>query len=683
MMTASDSIGSSKDTNNDGPHQQHQQKHQHSPLHDINDSDGVLKTATKLHNDNDYESNDFNNSKSTHLPWCDETMTASSIITEVRDQMKIIAPMFCTFLLRRIVPLTSLIFVGHIGALELSAIGLASVTFNVSGFSMLLGISGAVSTLASQAYGSGDLESMNATLQRAVLIVLCVVTLPVSLLWLNSERLIVALGQDEEIAHMASQYLCLQIPALWAMTFGQCTQNWLHAQSRANGIAIITLIVALVHPFLCYFYIYGLGLGYRGAALAASTSQFIDLSMLMTYVFVLSDIRTKTKFQFTTACFRDWIPFLRIGCPSLLMQMEWWAAEIVIFLSGTLPNPDATVGAMTIYQSTCSVFYMFPISISNACTTRVGNALGGNQPKKARLAALVGVVATFVIELCVSMSLIVWKEAWVRVYTSDPAVVEVALSVMPFAALYVLCDAMQCSVAGALRGCGKQAVAGPVVFVCYVCLGVPLSVILAFHYRRGLVGLLSGSVTGIGSNFLLFLVVFVRIDWMQVSQELFLKKLKTTTDSSDEVEDNPMNNDQSKSKSSYYALRQEEMRIQQGIDGEARRRGRRWDALWKKPFNLKSWRRVFGNNNKAGDDSDADTDADDVDRDDYKSVMDSSRHCPAVDDTDSSNQIELTASIHGGSSHAHLQSEENAENELVRKYADTFTVSIEESESEK
>jgi MATE family multidrug resistance protein len=671
--------------------------------------------------------------------WFMENIKSSAVCTELRDQFRIIVPMFCTFLLRRAIPLTSLIFVGHIGATELSAIGLASVTANVTGFSMLVGIAGAVSTLASQAYGSGDLETMNVTLQRAILIVWCVVTLPVSLLWLNSKPIIIALGEDEQIATMASEFLALQVPGIWAVSVGQCTQNWLHAQSRASGIAMITFIVALVHPFTCYFFIHYMGLGYRGAAMATSVSQLFDFCMLMMYVNVLSDIRSTTKFKFSSACFKDWIPFLRLGLPSLLMMMEWWAAETVIFMSGMLPNPDSTVGAMAIYQSTLSVVFMFPISISVACCTRVGNALGANQAMKARLAAMVSLCLTFLVIVSVSIILLICDDWWVRIFSEDSAVIATALRVMPFAAIYVICDGMQASVGGVLRGAGKQTVAGPVVFVCYVCLGVPLAVLLAFHYDKGIIGLVSGSVTGVGSNFLLFLLVLARMNWTQVAEEIYLKKLqKESTLKDKDAHDSVGSDDGSSSKlnstnSSYFSLRQEEMRIKDQLEEQAEKQRRKWKSLWRRPLRIKSWRRAFGL--RTSNESDDDDEDEDGDRGHYKSVqsMDSSsHHMLSVDDSshnNSNSQIEMVSShglspprsplknaVNNGdspnsnprtspnrrlsksgsqdglvdrilnplfSSQSSGQSQAEAEFELVRSYADTFTLSIEESDVEK
>ena len=60
---------------------------------------------------------------------------------------------------------------------------------------MIVGLAGALSTICSQAFGSKDMISFNIAPQRAVLILLAVVCVPISVLWWFSSPVMVALGQ--------------------------------------------------------------------------------------------------------------------------------------------------------------------------------------------------------------------------------------------------------------------------------------------------------------------------------------------------------------------------------------------------------------------------------------------------------------------------------------------------------
>ena len=116
----------------------------------------------------------------------DEVPLSSSISwwSEVKAQLAMAGPVMLTFLTRKSVDVVSVVFVGHLGAEYLSAAGIASVTANVSGHSMVIGLAGALSTICSQAYGTKDFLTFSLAPQRAMLILALVVCLPVSILWL-------------------------------------------------------------------------------------------------------------------------------------------------------------------------------------------------------------------------------------------------------------------------------------------------------------------------------------------------------------------------------------------------------------------------------------------------------------------------------------------------------------------
>ena len=69
---------------------------------------------------------------------------------EVIAQIRLAAPVCCTFLMRKSVDIVSVMFVGRLGSHYLSAAGIAAVTSNVSGNSMIVGLAGALSTICSQ-----------------------------------------------------------------------------------------------------------------------------------------------------------------------------------------------------------------------------------------------------------------------------------------------------------------------------------------------------------------------------------------------------------------------------------------------------------------------------------------------------------------------------------------------------
>jgi Na+-driven multidrug efflux pump len=181
----------------------------------------------------------------------DDEKRQSTFYIRILDHLYIACPVISTFVLRKSIDVVSVISVGHLGPHYLAAAGLASVTANVTGNSMIIGLAGALTTICSQAYGSKDYKEMSDSLQRSVLILYVVICLPVSVLWMFSQPIMLLLGQPEAIARDAQRYLVCLIPNLWLLSTSFCIQNWLHAQSKARGIAMISLFLAVLHPICC------------------------------------------------------------------------------------------------------------------------------------------------------------------------------------------------------------------------------------------------------------------------------------------------------------------------------------------------------------------------------------------------------------------------------------------------
>ena len=81
-----------------------------------------------------------------------------------------------------------------------------------------IGINGAADTLVSQAYGQNELRLCGTYLNRGRLIN-TVILIPIIVLLSCSEKILIAIGQDETVAQYASTYIIPMIPGMYF--FGQ------------------------------------------------------------------------------------------------------------------------------------------------------------------------------------------------------------------------------------------------------------------------------------------------------------------------------------------------------------------------------------------------------------------------------------------------------------------------------
>ena len=133
---------------------------------------------------------------------------------EIWEQLGLVGPVWLTLGCRKAVDIIPVLFVGRLGPEYLAAAGLATVTNNVFGISFLIGLSGGLATILTQAYGAQAYDLMNISVQRGVLILL-IACVPITLIVQQSEQIFLSLGLEDSIASNTSSYLIFLIPGLW------------------------------------------------------------------------------------------------------------------------------------------------------------------------------------------------------------------------------------------------------------------------------------------------------------------------------------------------------------------------------------------------------------------------------------------------------------------------------------
>ena len=224
--------------------------------------------------------------------------------------------------------------------------------------------------------------------------------------------------------------------------------------------------------------------------------------------------------------FRGVCQYLSLAVPGLLTISEWWASEVAIFLAGHLkPDPEIAVAAMAIYQSINSSCFMLPVGFSVAASTRVGNFLGSNEPKKAKLNSRVTLFGAAILSGSVSILLYTSDNSFVpSIFSDDSAVVKAAARTIPLLSLYVVGDGIQVTLSGVIKGCGRQCIAAPIVIIAYWVIALPVAYHLSFTKHKGqecdqgfcgVVGLTTGMTVGTWVHCLLIWVVVCCTNWQK------------------------------------------------------------------------------------------------------------------------------------------------------------------------
>ncbi|KAH7528670.1 hypothetical protein FEM48_Zijuj05G0096700 [Ziziphus jujuba var. spinosa] len=436
------------------------------------------------------------------------------IIEEVKKQLRLAGPMISVNLLLYFLRMISVMFVGHLGELSLSGASMATSFGSVTGFSLLLGLSTALETLSGQAYGAKQYHMMGIYMQRAMFVLL-LVSIPLSIIWANTGSILTFLGQDAAIAAEAGQYARFMIPSLFAYGLLQCFIRFLQTQSIIFPMMLCCGVTTVLHIFICWFLVLNSGLGNRGAAMAICISYWINVLLLALYV-KFSSTCAKTWTGFSKEALQKIPNFLKLAIPSAVMVcLELWSFEMMVLLSGLLPNPELETSVLSVSLNTCGIVYMIPLGLSAAVSIRVSNELGAGHPEAARLAVHVVLVLVIAEGLLLGAVLMLIRNIWGYAYSNEAEVVEYLAKMMPILAISNFVDGLQSVLSGNARGCGWQKIGAYVNLGSYYLVGIPSAILLAFVFHIGGEGLWLGMICALIVQALSLFAITIRTNWEQ------------------------------------------------------------------------------------------------------------------------------------------------------------------------
>ncbi|KAK4749699.1 hypothetical protein SAY87_027148 [Trapa incisa] len=441
----------------------------------------------------------------------------NSLVTikrEAHSIAKIALPMILTGLLLYSRSMISMLFLGRLGELALAGGSLAVGFANITGYSVLSGLAMGMEPICGQAFGAKKHTLLGLSLQRTILLLL-LISLPISFLWLNMKRILLLCGQDEAIAAEAQSYLLYSVPDLLAQSLLHPLRIYLRTQSITLPLTFCATLSIIMHVPINYFLVTRLGLGVVGVALSTVWTNFNLVASLIIYI-LISGAHKKTwgGFSFDCLSLQGWRSLLNLAIPSCVsVCLEWWWYEIMILLCGLLLNPRATVASMGILIQTTSLIYIFPSSLSFSVSTRVSNELGANRPASARLAAIVGLGGSFILGLSAMSFAVSVRKVWATMFTGDKEIVALTSLVLPIIGLCELGNCPQTTGCGVLRGTARPKIGANINLGCFYLVGMPVAVVLAFFLGFDFQGLWLGLLAAQGSCVVVMLAVLARTDW--------------------------------------------------------------------------------------------------------------------------------------------------------------------------
>lgn len=244
------------------------------------------------------------------------------------------------------------IYIGHmegVGGTALTGVGLFTpVLMLLTAFAMLCGSGGA--PRAAIAMGKGDREGAERILGNCFSLLLILSVLLTVVFYYAAEPLLWLFGASEKTIGYALQYGRIYILGSVFVLVVMGTNPFITTQGFAKFSMLTTLIGAVTNIVLDPIFIFGLGMGVRGAALATVISQAVSAVWVLRF---LTGKRTilRLRAAYLRLDPKVILPCLGLGISTFVMVSTESVLSVSFTSSLSRFGGDLAVGAMTVLTS--------------------------------------------------------------------------------------------------------------------------------------------------------------------------------------------------------------------------------------------------------------------------------------------------------------------------------------------
>lgn len=451
------------------------------------------------------------------------TKNASQFITDYWKILKLGFPVLVSQIGIIVVGFADNIMVGNYSTDALASASFVNNLFNLP-LMAALGFSYGLTPLVGALFANGDKAKIGRLLRAGA-----IVNLLVGLLLMGVMTavyfLLPHLGQPANLLPLIRPYMLIHIAGLMPICVFNAFAQWSYGIRNTAMPMWIMLTANALNIFGNYLLIYGSWgmpeLGLTGAGLSTLTARFVSMALIICVFLFGRSYATYRKGMTETSAQTPpehlWRKVTNMSWPvGLQMGFETAAFSGCAVMCGWLGEVEMAAYQIVIIIGTLGfcVYYAMGTAVAVLVSNESGIPLSLSEPlaPSVRMRRKAAAGYAVILSCCLVSSLFFGLGARhiMHIFTSDPAVLAMAVSVILPLVLYQFGDATQITFANALRGSGNVRPMMWISLICYMILGIPSSYILAFPCGMGLYGIVLSFSVSLFSAGALFLYYFMR-----------------------------------------------------------------------------------------------------------------------------------------------------------------------------
>jgi len=406
----------------------------------------------------------------------------SRFSTEISALVKLALPVSLAQLALVGMSATDVLIAGTAGTIDLAGMNLGANSWNMISL-FFMGIGFATQPLIAKHFGAGNAKGIKHQLNQSLWLCFflgiaataCVVLGANLLSLLAYQPDMLAIGHDYLIAVSFCALPLALIPAV---------RGTLEGVNQTKVVLWITLAAFLLNIPLDYIFVNGLfgvprmgGVGCGWATTILVWGMFLAMLLavhLHKAVRPLNLLKSLQRPRSSTI-----YSTFRLGLPigfSILIELSMFSgAGILIAAFGPVE-----AGAHAVAITVASMSFMLYMGLGQGVTIRASQFLGAQRPDQAWYCVKAGTIFNMMVATVVCISFLLFAESFVGLFSSDAAVLKLAVVLLYFAAAFQLADCLQVAVICALRAYHDTDSPPKYQLFAFWMLGLPIGLGLAF-----------------------------------------------------------------------------------------------------------------------------------------------------------------------------------------------------------
>ena len=407
--------------------------------------------------------------------------------------------------------ITDTVMVGRYASEHLAYLGIGMVPSNIY-ILIMIGLLMGTSVLVSNRFGAGQYDKTGEVLWHALPWGFAIGLIGFLFCYFGEFWLLLT-GQDAVLAEKGGHISIIAGLSLPLAAVHMTTGFFLEGIRNPRPGMVIMIAANIINIFANYFLVYGVygfpELGAEGSIWATFIVRCMQVVAILSYVWFFID-HEKFGLSKPKITWRGGADLRRIGYASgISMGLENGAFNALVLFAGFLGT--AVVAAHVIMINVFAVFFMMGLGFGVATAVSVGNANGAGDMQQVTRWAWLGLSIQSVVMVVAGILMWITAQQTGEFFSNDPAVYNLAATMIAWVAMSLVFDTGQSLMAMALRARGDTWAPTFIHFIAYGVVMIPLAYFFIFPLGRGAMGLADGVIFG---TFVPFVLVMLRYRYL-------------------------------------------------------------------------------------------------------------------------------------------------------------------------